>query len=80
MLDVVCQIWIAAFGMAAIWLVGRKDPKQRKRGFVLGVISQPAWLLASALQAQWGIFAVSCWYTYAWVSGLVNNWRNDDLS
>lgn len=34
----------------------------------------PFWLWATFHAEQWGIFAVSLWYTYAWCQGIYNYW------
>lgn len=73
--EVACQIAIALLGGVAIYLVGRKD-HLRRWGYVVGLISQPLWLYVTFAAAQWGMFALSCWYSFAWVNGIRNHWRN----
>ena len=70
---IICQIWIIVFGCSAIWLVGRLE-KQKRWGYVLGLMSQPAWFYTAIEHDQWGILALSLWYTYAWAQGIYNYW------
>ena len=71
-LDMIAQAWLAVFGMAAIWFVGRRE-KWSRIGFILGLSSQPAWIITSIMNEQWGILALSLWYTYSWIQGIYNN-------
>jgi len=64
---------IIVFSCLAIWLVGRREP-WRRWGFIVGLLGQPFWLWSSWQHEQWGIFAVSVWYTYAWMQGIWNFW------
>ena len=70
------QIMIAILGGSAIYLVGRND-KYKKYGYILGLLSQPFWLYSSLTSGQWGIFALSIWYTYSWSNGIYNYWISD---
>lgn len=71
----IAQISILILGGAAIWLVGRRDRRVRRWGYVIGLISQPFWLYAAWKAQQWGILALSTWYLYAWADGIIENWR-----
>lgn len=75
MISTISQVGITIFGCSAIWLVGRRDQKLRRWGYVAGLCSQPFWFYTTIAAEQWGIVALSIWYTYAWASGLYNNWR-----
>lgn len=72
----IAQIGIALFGVTAIYLVGLKGPI-RKWGFVCGLCSQPFWFWTTYTHEQWGIFALSLFYTYSWANGLRNHWKDD---
>lgn len=65
-LDTIAQIGITIFGVSAIILVARKN----KWGFVLGLISQPFWLVTSYLNKQWGVFLLSAVYVFSWAYGI----------
>jgi len=66
MWDVVNQIGLSVFGLAAIILVARKN----KWGFVMGLISQPFWLMTSVINQQWGVFFLSVVYMGTWIYGI----------
>ena len=68
MLDLICQIGITIFGIAAIFLIAKKN----KWGFVLGLISQPFWLITSMVNHQWGVFLLSIVYMFNWIFGIYN--------
>jgi len=72
------QIGIALLGATAIWMVGRKK-EWRKWGYAVGLASQPFWLYATWEGRQWGMFALSVWYVYAWASGWWNNRHAQDI-
>ena len=73
MMDIFSQIWIAAFGCSAVWLVGRLDG-WKKYGYLCGLIGQPAWFYTAWHNEQWGILALSFWYAYSWGQGFYNYW------
>jgi len=66
MWDIIAQIGVALFGVAAIILVAKKN----KWGFVIGLISQPFWYITSFINKQWGVFFVSIVYTCSWLFGI----------
>lgn len=68
------QAWITLTGVAAIWLVNTRNDKLRRWGPVFGLISQPAWFIATYSAGQWGMLGLSCFYTYAWIMGIRNHW------
>jgi nicotinamide riboside transporter PnuC len=65
-LEAISQVGITIFGITAVFLVAKKN----KWGFVLGLISQPFWLMTSFLNKQWGIFILSIVYTFTWCFGI----------
>jgi len=67
------QWGIIVLSCTSIWLVGRRE-HWRRWGFVVGLMGQPFWFWSSWQHEQWGIFAVSVWYTYAWLQGIWNFW------
>ncbi len=67
-LDLIAQIGITIFGVSAIILVAKKN----KWGFVLGLISQPFWLITSFLNRQWGVLILSSVYVFSWAYGIYN--------
>lgn len=65
-LDSIAQIGITIFGVAAIILVAKKN----KWGFVLGLASQPFWIITSYLNRQWGVLLLSVVYVGSWSYGI----------
>lgn len=73
------QIFIMIFGVTAIWLVGSKQSKWKRWGFVCGICAQPFWMWTSISHEQWGIAAMSLLYGASWIRGLKNNWSVQDV-
>jgi hypothetical protein len=69
------QTMIVIMGGAAIWLLGRRNPREMRWGYVVGLASQPFWLWATIEANQPGMFLLSLFYCWAWTVGIVNHWR-----
>jgi hypothetical protein len=69
--DIVLQIAIAVLSFAAIAMVASTGPLHRW-GFVIGLISQPLWLLATWRARQWGMLVLSVFYFVVWIQGIAN--------
>ena len=72
-LDAIAQIGITIFGVSAVILVARKN----KWGFVLGLASEPFWLITSYLHQQWGVFLLTVIYVFSWSYGTYNWFRKE---
>ena len=72
-MDFVSQTIIVLFGGLAVWFVGRTE-QWGKWGYIFGLCSQPFWLYTTIIHNQWGLFALSCWYTFSWAQGVWNYW------
>lgn len=70
---IIAQICIFIFGASAVWLVGRTE-KWRRWGYINGLCGGPFWLYVTAVNNQWGIFALSLFYSYSWGQGVYNFW------
>ena len=68
-----CQIWIVLCGGASIWLLSRLEHWKRW-GYILGLLSEPAWLYISITNKQYGITVLVIWYTYSFAQGTYNYW------
>jgi len=44
--------------------------RKNKWGFVLGLASQPFWLMTSYLNKQWGVLFLSVIYVFSWAYGV----------
>lgn len=71
---VIAQLGIVTFGASAIFLISFKDTRLRRWGYISGLLSQPFWLWATWDAGQWGIFALTVFYTYSWAQGIWNHW------
>lgn len=71
-MNVIVQGAIVFFSGAAIWIVARREP-WAKWGWVLGLAGQPLWLWSTWHTQQWGMFLLSVFYTWAWISGIRAN-------
>lgn len=69
--DLVLQIAIAVLSLLAIAMISSTGPLHRW-GFVIGLISQPLWLLATWRARQWGMFVLSIFYLVVWIQGIAN--------
>ena len=68
------QIAIALTGVTAIWITQQKKDKLKKYACLFGIAGQPFWFYSAIANEQWGIFVLCCFYTYAWGTGVYNNW------
>lgn len=69
--DLALQIAIAILSIAAIGLISSTGPLHRW-GFVIGLVSQPLWILATWRAKQWGMLVLSVFYLFVWVHGILN--------
>jgi hypothetical protein len=67
------QICIFIFSCSSIWLISRKE-KWSCWGFIIGLMGQPFWLIASIQSKQWGILFLTFVYIYSWSQGVYNYW------
>ncbi len=65
-LNVISQVAIAVFGLAALFMVAKKN----RWGFVLGLTQQPFWFFTTIYNEQWGLFVLSIAYTISWLFGV----------
>ncbi|MGH8037180.1 MAG: hypothetical protein ACREPD_05515 [Stenotrophomonas sp.] len=70
----IIQLAIAATGVTAIWLTQSKSERVRRYACLFGIAGQPFWFASAIAAEQWGIFALCCFYTWAWSRGVWNNW------
>lgn len=72
--DFIAQIGVTVFGVTAIILVSRNN----RWGFVIGLISQPFWLLTSLLNKQWGVFILTLFYVFSWSYGIYQKFFKEE--
>ncbi len=68
------QVWLAAFGLAAIFFTQRESARLQRWAPVCGLVAQPAWFYATWTTDQIGIFILSIVYTLLWLDGLYRKW------
>lgn len=73
----ITQLLIVITGALAIWLTQQPNDAIKKYACIVGLIGQPFWFYSAIAAEQWGIFLLTCFYTYAWYIGLKNGWLNN---
>jgi hypothetical protein len=68
------QAVILISGALAIWLTQMGSVVAQKWACIVGLLGQPFWLRATYLKSQWGMLALSVFYTGAWVFGVWTYW------
>ena len=69
------QIAIALTGVIAIWLSQQEKRNDwKKYACLFGMAGQPFWFYTAYVNEQWGILVLCLFYTYAWWTGIKNNW------
>lgn len=67
------QVWILVFSCSSIWFLSLGG-HYLAWGYTLGLTGQVGWLWTALSHRQWGIFAVSVWFTYSYAQGLWFHW------
>jgi len=73
-MDVFVQAWIALTGLTGVYLSQQGNEDLKRYACFFGLAGQPAWFYATISAEQWGILALSVFYTYAWFNGFRNHW------
>lgn len=68
------QIIILLLGAAGVYFLNTQN--QRKYGSILMLVSQPFWLYTTFTTNQWGMFALSLFYTICWIKGTYIDWKH----
>jgi hypothetical protein len=68
------QIGIAVCGVTAIALSQSSRDEVRRWACLFGLAAQPFWFWTTATHGQWAIFALSFFYTAAWLKGVRTYW------
>lgn len=80
-LDITIQVLLAALSLTAIAFIASIGPLHRW-GFVVGLASQPFWILATwrarnpGGERPWGMFVLSCCYVFVWIFGIGERFPN----
>jgi hypothetical protein len=65
------QIAIALLSLASIAMLASTSPALQKWGCLVGLVGQPLWIHCTWRARQWGMFAMSCCYTFVLAGGAV---------
>ena len=68
------QVWILAWMALAVALLARTD-RWHRWGYVAGLLAQPAFLYATWIAEQWGMFALTWWITASYACGAYNRFK-----
>lgn len=68
------QVIVLLTGALAIWLTQQPNESLKKWAGVIGLLGQPFWLIITFQAGQWGMFALSIFYTYSFLLGIYYNW------
>lgn len=65
------QMWIVASAAIAITLIATTPPRSwpNRAGCCIGLLGQPVWLFETMKADQFGMFAVSLWFTGVYLFG-----------
>jgi len=74
------QVMIGLTGAVAVLLSQQQNANLKRYACFFGIAGQPFWFYATYKAQQWGIFALSFLYAYAWFLGLYNNWIKPRLA
>ena len=71
------QVFIALFGVAAVFLSQSESQKCQKYACVFGLLGQPLWLINAWQLELWGMFVLAVVYSAAWGFGFARLWRRE---
>jgi len=74
-LKTLVNIVVMIEGLTAAYLLTRTDTRSRFWGCVIGLAGQPCWFYIAIESKNHGLTALACWYTFCWIKGIRNNWK-----
>lgn len=77
MWHIISQFAILSTSAVAIYLVSLKGEK-KKWGYILGMLGQPFWVELEIRTEQYGLLALTAFYTFSWAQGIYNYWIKKD--
>lgn len=69
MADII-QVYILITSGLMVYYVKSPQVRQRKMGYWVGIIGEPAWVYSTLTNQQYGMFLLSLWYTFNFILGL----------
>lgn len=76
MIHIICQVGMVVLGGLSIYLVSMKNEWMRW-GYIVGMLGQPFWFIMEIRTEQYGLLALTVFYTYSWGKGIYNYWIKD---
>jgi len=73
-IDAILQVVIFSFSLTAIWLLNVDHPLSAWAP-VIGLASQPFWMVATYRATQPGMFLLSIVYCVPWTFGIIRNFN-----
>lgn len=67
-----CQLYLAATSLAAIYLAMDRKPRVQRWAPIFGLLAQPMWFYLT--WDQWGMRMLCGAYTLLWLRGLYHQW------
>ena len=64
------QIILFTAGVFSLWYVNSKSAKMRELAAIVGLITQPLWLLTALQSGQWAMAALSVIYAACWARSI----------
>jgi hypothetical protein len=71
----VTQLFIALFGLSALWMAMGSNPKARKWAPLVGLAGQPFWALFAIQTGGWGLGVLVAAYTVVYARGAWMQWN-----
>ncbi|KPD17247.1 hypothetical protein ADM96_20250 [Burkholderia sp. ST111] len=68
------QIAIGVLGAGAAFLSQDIKAERRRFACLFGLAAQPFWFYSTWHASQWGMFALSILYAFAWSRGFATHW------
>ncbi|MBA3622883.1 MAG: hypothetical protein H0W48_00130 [Methylibium sp.] len=69
------QFALAFFSLAALYMATGTNPRAHRWAPIVGLLSQPFWLIFSASAEAWGLLVLSIAYTVVYLRGAWVQWR-----
>lgn len=69
------QLFLAGFGLVAIWLAMSQNSVARKWAPVVGLCGQPFWFYFALTADAWGLIVLVIAYTMVYARGAWVQWR-----
>lgn len=68
------QLFLASFGLLAVWCLSRNRLSTRRYGYIFGLCSQPFWYWTTFNNGQWGLFILTGCYSVIYCRGFYLHW------